>query len=83
MWPLNVIFPSGRTVQLMPRHVWLGVAVIATIAIFVVYVGLLNRLVERGAAQWRAVLEAGGVPAAGTVKGALGTAPRKRSSVSE
>jgi hypothetical protein len=81
MWPLNIIFPSGRTVQLMPRHVWLGVAVIATIAIFVVYVGLLNRLVERGAAQWRAVLEAGGAPAAATVKDVLESAPRKRSAV--
>ena len=59
MWPLNIIFPSGRTLQVMPRHLWLGAAVIATMAIFVAYVGLLSGSVERGAAQWRAAQEAG------------------------
>ncbi len=83
MWPLNIIFPSGRTLHLMPRHLWLGAAVIATIAVFVAYVGLLSGSVERGAAQWRAAQEAGPAPAARVVKATLGTAPRKRSSVPE
>ena len=81
MWPLNIIFPSGRTVHVMPSHLWLGVAVIATIAVFVVYVDLLNGSVERGAAQWRAAQEAGAAPAAKAVKGTLESAPRRRSSV--
>ena len=81
MWPLNIIFPSGRTLQLMPRHLWLGVAVIAMIAVFVAYVGLLNGSVERGASQWRAAQEAGPPSAAKAVKSTLGAAPRRRSSV--
>ena len=82
MWPLNIIFPSGRTVQVMPRHLWLGAALVAAFVVFVAYVALLNQSVERGAAQWRALQEAGGVPAVGPVKGgAFGSAPRKRSSV--
>lgn len=81
MWPLNIIFPSGRVAQVMPRHLWLGVAVATAIAIFAAYVALLNQSVERGAAQWRALQEAGGAPAAVTVKNALEPAPRKRSSL--
>jgi hypothetical protein len=81
MWPLNIIFPSGRTLQVMPRHLWLGAAVIASMAIFVAYVGLLNGTVERGAAQWRAVQEAGAPNAAKAVKTTLEAAPRRRSSV--
>lgn len=89
MWPLNIIFPSGRTVQVMPRHLWLVAAVIAAISVFTAYVGLLSGSVERGAAQWRAAQEAAPAPPARAVKGTLGTgigpapaqAPRKRSPV--
>ena len=83
MWPLNIIFPSGRTVHVMPRHLWLGAAVIATIAVFVAYVGLLSGSVERGAVQWRAAQEAGPAPSVRAVKGDPGIAPRKRASVAE
>jgi len=89
MWPLNVIFPSGRTVQVMPRHLWLVAAVVATISVFIAYVGVLSGSVERGAAQWRAAQEAGPAPSARAVKGTLAITPtptptptpRKRSSV--
>jgi len=86
MWPLNIIFPSGRTVQVMPRHLWLGAALLAAFVVFLAFVALLNQSVERGAAQWRALQEAGVAPAAGPVVGpvkgaAFGSAPRKRSSV--
>jgi hypothetical protein len=82
MWPLNIIFPSGRTLQVMPRHLWLGAALLAAIVILVAYVALLNQSVERGAAQARALLEAAGAPAVVPVKGgAFGSTPRKRSSV--
>jgi hypothetical protein len=81
MWPLNIIFPSGRTLHLMPRHLWLGAAVIATMAIFVAYVGLLSESVERGAAQWRAAQEAGAPTAVKPIKSTLGAAPRRRPSV--
>jgi hypothetical protein len=87
MWPLNITFPSGRTVQVVPRHLWLVAAVIASISLFTAYVGLLSGSVERGAAQWRAAQEAGPAPPARAVKGTLGIAPapapgpRKRSSV--
>jgi len=80
MWPLNIIFPSGRTLEVMPRHLWLGAAVVATVAIFIAYVGLLNGTVERGAAQWRAVQEAGAPSAVKAVKTTLEAAPRRRSS---
>jgi len=81
MWPINFIFPSGRTVQLMPRHLLLGAAVIAAIAVFATYVGLLNRAVERGAEQWRAAQEAGAVPTAKVVRSAFDSAPRKRTTL--
>ena len=82
MWPLNIIFPSGRTLQVMPRHLWLGAAVIASMAIFIAYVALLNGTVERGASQWRAAQEAGAPSAVKAVKSTVGVAaPRRRSSV--
>jgi hypothetical protein len=82
MWPLNIIFPSGRTLHVMPRHLWLGAALLAAIVILVAYVALLNQSVERGAAQWRALQEAAGTPGVVPVKGgAFGSTPRKRSSV--
>ena len=81
MWPLNIIFPSGRTLAVMPRHLWLGAAVIATVAIFIAYVGLLNESVERGAAQWRAAQEAGAPIAAKPAKSTLGAVAPRRSPV--
>jgi len=81
MWPLNIIFPSGRTWQLMPRHLWLVAAVIATIGVFAAYVSLISGSVERGAAQWRAVQEAGPAPAAAPTRNNNGSPARRRPAV--